>query len=191
MMTADGGVVVKAAKGQPVSDVVLFENKAGKMGYRARSLAGQSTTLAPPAAGQKPSVQSELVRTLVRHGLYQKEAEAMVETWRDSWFEEGTRLFYIVPHASIDAILPLDITPKPSAVARVFVGRIELIAPSVVAEVKEALVTRDRATIAKYGRFLRPILARITGPGPVTDPAMQRSLQFAYESASPPRGACQ
>ena len=35
----------------------------------------------------------------------------MVETWRDSWFEEGSRLIYIVPSRAIDAILPLQIEP--------------------------------------------------------------------------------
>jgi hypothetical protein len=38
-----------------------------------------------------------LADNLVEFGLYRKEAEPMVETWRDSWFEEGIRLFYIVP----------------------------------------------------------------------------------------------
>jgi len=30
-------------------------------------------------------------------GLYQDEAHAMLETWRGSWFEEGSRLLYICP----------------------------------------------------------------------------------------------
>ncbi len=34
---------------------------------------------------------------LIAQGLYQDEAQAMLETWRDSWFEEGSRLLYIVP----------------------------------------------------------------------------------------------
>jgi hypothetical protein len=33
-------------------------------------------------------------------------AAAMVETWRDSWFEEGTRLFYFLPQVTVDRILP-------------------------------------------------------------------------------------
>jgi hypothetical protein len=185
----DGRIAVTAAPGQPVKDVVLFENKGGAIGYHATRIAGATATFAPPAARQGASVQTALVQMLVANGLYQKEAEAMVETWRDSWFEEGTRVFYIVPASSIDAILPLDITPKPASVARVFVGRIELITPSIVAEVKDALVKRDRRTIARHARFLRPILARITGPGPITDPALQQSLAFAYSSVPPP-GSC-
>jgi hypothetical protein len=62
------------------------------------------------------------------------ESQAMVETWRDSWFEEGSRLIYIVPAGAIDAMLPLQVDPAPSQTARVFVGRIEL----VTAETKSA-----------------------------------------------------
>ena len=51
----------------------------------------------------------------------------MVETWRDSWFEEGTRPIYIMPPHSVDAILPLQVEPAPLRTARVFVGRIELL----------------------------------------------------------------
>ena len=67
---------------------------------------------------------------LLANGLYPEEASAMIDTWRESWFEEGTRLFYIVPRPAIDAILPLAITPAPSAIARVFVGRMELVTPA-------------------------------------------------------------
>ncbi len=160
---------------------MLFENKGGAIGYDARPATARQVTLESPApASTEASVRASLTRMLVAHGLYEKEAAAMVETWRDSWFEEGTRLFYIVPQASIDAVLPLDITPKPAAIARVFVGRIELITPSVVREVKEALVKRDRATIAKHARFLQPILARLIDPRTVADPAVQKTVSFAY-----------
>lgn len=65
----------------------------------------------------------------------------MVETWRDSWFEEGTRLIYIVPSRAVDAFLPMHVNPAPSQTARVFVGRIELITPEIVRSVEEPLQT--------------------------------------------------
>ena len=49
--------------------------------------------------------------SLVKQGLYRKEAAAMVSTWSDSWFEEGTRLFYFMPQSKVDEILPLQIRP--------------------------------------------------------------------------------
>src|SRR5258705_3456648 len=38
------------------------------------------------------SLRGELEQSLVANGLFADEAHAMVETWRDSWFEEGTRV---------------------------------------------------------------------------------------------------
>ena len=49
----------------------------------------------------------------------------MVETWKDSWFEKGARLIYIVPSRAVDQILPLQIEPQPAETTRVFVGRLE------------------------------------------------------------------
>jgi len=107
-----------------------------------------------------------LERILVSAGLYQKEAAAMVETWRDSWFEEGARLLYIVPRQSVDAILPLDIVPQPKDVARVFVGRVELFTSRTLSDVKTALENRDRAAVKMHGRFFYPIFERIVADLP-------------------------
>jgi len=191
-ISADGRVVVEGSKGHPVGDVMLFENKGGATGYQALRTAAQTVTLERPAAARRgTSVQAALERMLVAQGLYPKEAAAMVETWRDSWFEEGLRLFYIVPRGAIDDILPLEIDPAPASVARVFVGRIELITPSVVSEVKDAVLRRDRATIVKYGRFLRPIIARVVASSTAAEAvALERNLSFAYGSVSPPPGVC-
>ena len=85
----------------------------------------------------------------------------MVETWRDSWFEEGARLIYIMPSRAIDTILPLQVEPVPSSTARVFVGRIELVTPETVRSVTAALAAGDSATVDRYRRFLEPIVARM------------------------------
>ena len=90
----------------------------------------------------------------------------MVETWRDSWFEEGSRLIYIVPSRTVDAILPAQIEPAPSQIARVFVGRIELITPETIRPVEEAITNSRWSTIDRYGRFLDPILTRISSAQP-------------------------
>jgi len=91
----------------------------------------------------------------------------MVETWRDSWFEEGSRLIYIVPSRAIDAILPLQVDPLPSQTARVFVGRIELVTPETMHAVEQAMAVGNRSTAERYGRFLDPILQRISAESPL------------------------
>ena len=85
----------------------------------------------------------------------------MLETWRDSWFEEGTRLIYVLPSAAVDAILPLQIEPAPSETVRVFVGRIELVTPETKSSVESAIAKSDWPALDRYSRFLDPILRRI------------------------------
>ena len=85
----------------------------------------------------------------------------MVDSWRDSWFEEGTRVLYLVPPRHVDQILPLTITPAPKVVARVFVGRMEVITPATEQSVVRAIANRDGSELERYGRFLGPIADRI------------------------------
>jgi hypothetical protein len=82
----------------------------------------------------------------------------MVETWRDSWFEEGSRLLYIVPAAFVDDVLPLSINPAPAQTVRVFVGRLEIVTPATEEAVHRALVAHDNRTLKMFRRFLGPIL---------------------------------
>jgi hypothetical protein len=116
--------------------------------------------------GESVAPLAELEQVLIAHGLYPKEAKAMIETWRDSWFEEGARLFYIAPRLAVDGILPLTITPAPSTVVRVFVGRIELVTATTERDVAHALETSDRLILARYGRFLQPIADRLVADRP-------------------------
>jgi len=71
------------------------------------------------------------------------------------------RLFYIVPKAAIDSILPLDIQPAPRQISRVFVGRMEIITPAIQNDVKQAIASNDRVALERYGRFLEPIANRL------------------------------
>ena len=64
--------------------------------------------------GVSESLFSHLEGMLISQGLYPQEAHAMLETWKNSWFEEGSRLFYIVPRSFLDSVLPLSISPAPA-----------------------------------------------------------------------------
>ena len=128
---------------------------------------------------------------LLANGLYPEEASAMIETWRDSWFEEGTRLFYIVPRPAIETILPLEINPTPTGVARVFVGRMEVVTPTAMNEIKEALLANQLATVRRYGRFLQAIGRRIvTESAPGDRALLERRLQDASSNWVTPQGGC-
>lgn len=159
---ADGRTVVWASPETAVGDVILFENRNGVLSYAVQRASGGKLTLDRPVLDDETTApKKELVQLLLENGLYRKEAEAMVATWSDSWFEEGTRLFYIVPRATVDAIVPLNIVPAPAAVERVFVGRMELVTPAIKRDVARALIANDRSGLEKYGRFLAPIGERV------------------------------
>ena len=115
----------------------------------------------PEMTGNLAQVRQQLADELVGFGLYKKEALAMVETWHDSWFEEGTRVFYIYPRAGVDAVLPLKITPAPEAVERVFVGRVEVLSPWTRQTIQTAADAQDFATLKKFGRFLEPFATQM------------------------------
>ena len=107
----------------------------------------------------------------------------MVDTWRDSWFEEGSRLFYIFSRRAVDAALPLEIRPAPSTLVRVFVGRIELITDATRREVSDALGSNDRHTLSKYARFLPAIVASLPDPAA---PGERVRWSSAVNAAQPP-----
>jgi hypothetical protein len=158
-LAANGQVLLENRSGEAVPHIIVFERRGGKVGYRTGEGMQNAARLdAPELTANVNDLYRDLEGMLVAQGLYQDEAHAMVETWKDSWFEEGSRLLYVVPTAFVDGILPLSINPAPAQTARVFVGRLELITPATENAVQRALATRDGATLEKYGRFLEPIL---------------------------------
>jgi hypothetical protein len=153
-----GSVQVANQDSGTVPALILFERRGDKLGYRVvNSPQSQQTLEIPSVTGTFESLRGDLEDILVAQGLFRDEASAMIETWRDSWFEEGSRLFYIVPRAWLDSILPLSIEPAPSKLVRAFVGRIELVTPATERSIDQALASRDGAALREYGRFLYPI----------------------------------
>lgn len=132
------------------------------MGYLSVGAVQDAVALDSPSLDSSLlQLQHDLETALVAQGLFPKEAHAMLDTWRDSWFEEGSRLIYIVPSPIVDAILPLQIEPAPSATVRVFVGRIELVTPETERSVESAFAKSDWSALGRYSRFMDPILKRI------------------------------
>jgi hypothetical protein len=173
--TGDGSLRIRNLGGRPVPLAILFENRDGRIGYRLTGrIEDEVTVRAPELTGSLEQLREELAGDLVEFGLYRREALAMIETWRDSWFEEGMRLFYLVPRAQIDHELPLTIKPEPSSIARVFVGRVEILTPWIAQRLKTASVARDLPALRKAGRFLTPFaeqIRRTTGDSILIPPA--------------------
>jgi len=158
-LTTAGKLLVENRSKEEIPNAILFERRGQKVGYRIGGTVREDAILDPPElTGTIDDLGRDLEGMLVAQGLYQDEAHAMVETWRDSWFEEGSRLLYIVPAAFVDGVLPLSINPAPAQTVRVFVGRLEIVTPATEKAVQRALVTHDSATLKMFGRFLAPIL---------------------------------
>lgn len=162
---------------------IVFENRDGNVGYRlVRDMKSSVMVDVPEMTGSLDELRAKLVDSLVKAGLYEREAAAMLQTWQDSWFEEGMRVFYVVPRHFVDSELPLRITPEPAATERVFVGRIELLSPWTQQLIESALTNGDVPTLTKFGRFLDPFVSQIrnTNSGFVLSPAAQEYLQKAH-----------
>lgn len=185
--TLDGRKVsVRSVGPNRPSSAFLFENSGGNVGYRLIGAPGlEKTVERPTLGGTVDDVVSELERCLIETGLFEKEARAMVKTWRDSWFEEGLRVFYLVPRQATDEILPLTIDPKPDQVVRVLVGRAEIITPEQenrmtdlvrrMGSASESTRSAAQTELKKLGRFAEPTLRRIL---PATkDPALKARIQ--------------
>jgi ribosomal protein L35AE/L33A len=168
----DRKITLNSFGAEKINNLIVFENRGGNIGFRfIESLTKETTVERPETTKSLDAVLNELQRILVAEGLYPKEAKAMIETWKDSWFEEGLRVFYILPRGTTDKILPLQIAPEPKETVRVMVGRAEVITPEIERDVKKQVSllksssakTREEAQtyLKRYGRFYEPILRNI------------------------------
>ena len=103
-----GKLEIRNTGAHSVGFAVLFENRGGKTGYRViHDLRTTALLDSPDLTSGVDAVRRELAGALTLAGLYPKEADAMIATWGDSWFEEGMRIFYVVPRKTVDAVLPV------------------------------------------------------------------------------------
>jgi hypothetical protein len=157
--SSDGKLVIKSLSEARIPAAILFERRGERVGYQVQQAEADEMAFdSPSLTDSLDSLYAQLEAILVNQGLYVDEAHAMVETWKDSWFEEGSRLIYIVPRGFIDNILPLTMNPVPEQFVRVFVGRLEIVTPATARAVEAAIAAKDEATLNKYERFLEPIL---------------------------------
>ncbi|MBD0327112.1 MAG: hypothetical protein ICV68_11810 [Pyrinomonadaceae bacterium] len=165
-------VLLKNTGREEIPRLIIFENRGGKIGYRlCDTFTGEMTHERPALDKNMDSLLKELKQILVASGLYEKEALSMIKTWRNSWFEEGLRVFYVLPRGLTDTVLPVTIEPKPSELVRVLVGRAEVITPEMENSVRQqvgllndaspAVRAEAERSIRKYGRFSEPILKRL------------------------------
>ncbi len=81
------------------------------------------------STGAITELRKEMRDGLMRDGLHRDEAEALLNTWEASYFQSaGLRLFFLVPRAWTDHVLPLKAS-VPAEIVRSMIGRLELVTP--------------------------------------------------------------
>lgn len=143
----DAGKLVLTAD-QPLSTVVLVDVRDdGAVAFRNAGDVRPGADVTLPLSFSADDYQaagvgrlrSALIPALIRDGLFEEEAEAMMNTWESAYFRQpGTRVFYLVSDAWTDRRLPLDIKEvgatenlraKAPRIERAMIGRVELVMP--------------------------------------------------------------
>jgi hypothetical protein len=144
-----GNLVITNSYAEELPFVLVYDKKAGQPANiwwsgaikgRYIKVVQKLTTPTDPAALQQELTKFE--NGLVKAGLYRDEAKAMLDTWKQSYFEHnGLRVFWIASRAFTDEVLPIDLQPSPQELERVIVGRSEILTPEFEAELKNNLAS--------------------------------------------------
>lgn len=152
----------------PTGALFLVRVDRGRIRFVQLDPVSPGSALATELRGDESTMDNlaqRIVFELTNAGLYEKEALAMVNTWRDSWFgENGTRLLYLLPEKEIDNLLPLRLDPAPDERVRILVGRVETLTPedrkhlvNLFASASSVeLPNAVRTELASLGRFAAP-----------------------------------
>jgi hypothetical protein len=129
-VVAEGDTVeVRNRGGQRIDQVMLFERDERGLAYDIHCSLDPNDEFAFDRTRLQFGLDmrlDDLKKILRGQGLREDEAQSMVDTWRDSWFEPGLRVLYTVPREVTDAVLPLTVTPAPQAIVRVMIGRTDV-----------------------------------------------------------------
>jgi hypothetical protein len=91
-------------------------------------------------------LRKEMLAGLVADGLFEDEANGLLNTWESSYFRShGMRLFFLVPKAWTDHVLPLKASVS-ADFERVMIGRLELITPRQRACLKRIADSKEFST---------------------------------------------
>jgi hypothetical protein len=167
--------------GEGVRHIFVLRIESGRGAYAYRPIlrpGEQATGVIPSMDGSRPLAEfarviaADLAARLTESGLYPKEARAMVNTWKTSYFQgDGIRVLFVLPQSWTDSFIPIRVYPKPQEIVRVMVGRLELLSPE--REHRAEVAVRDLASgdpdrsrqafafLRDQGRYVEPIVRRV------------------------------
>jgi hypothetical protein len=181
MTSEDGGTLSCAGSSQALRHLFVLRVENGRGAYRyLPELAPRQTLtgVVPAMPDARPlseftrRISDDLAARLGEAGLYPKEARAMVNTWRQSYFQTpGTRVLFILPQSWTDRYIPMRLDPRPRQLVRVMVGRLETLTPERERLAENAvrdLASPDAAArrkafayLREQGRYVEPIVRRV------------------------------
>jgi hypothetical protein len=129
----NGTFTVKNTGKQAVPGFVLVNVKDRQASFKVfgeLAAGAEEKAELPAKTSTVDQLADEMTKLLIGQGLFEKEARAMVKTWRKDWFgEDGTRVLYLVARPVTDEFLPIRIDPMPDRLVRVLVGRHDVLTP--------------------------------------------------------------
>lgn len=133
-VAADGTLHLRNAGEAEIPFVWIYDNReqtGARYAWEGGLAAGETRLVNQAKVHFGPERTRALREPLKTAGLTEDEANAMLATWKESYFDApGLRVFWIVPRAFTDRVLPITVTPKPEKLERVLVGRSEVLTPA-------------------------------------------------------------
>lgn len=178
---ADGRIAATTSEREGLHHlfVLRVENGRGAYAYLPSLAKGARLDQAvPDMSASRPldefvaRISDDVAARLVQSGLFEKEARAMVNTWKSSYFKrDGVRVLFTLPQSWTDRFIPIKINPQPAKLVRVMVGRLELLDAARERRAEEAISrlgspdpeTRERAfeALRAEGRYVEPVVRRV------------------------------
>jgi hypothetical protein len=178
VMKSDDAVNIANTGNEPLANLFVLDIKGdtGRFVYVPELASGavktvllNSPDLVHSLDETSTNIAAQMTMALTTTGLYPREASAMVNTWKDSWFkEEGVRVLYVLPRAWTDRTLPMTLKPAPHEVVRTMIGRAEVLPPGVEHELVADILSQTRGAtnvspeihqiLRSLGRFAEPAL---------------------------------
>ncbi|MCO6454385.1 MAG: hypothetical protein J5I93_03635 [Pirellulaceae bacterium] len=127
-------------------------------------------------------LRSVMHEALVADGLYSDESSALLSTWEQGYFKSvGMRLFFLLPQAWTDSILPLELS-VPADIRRTMVGRIELVTPRHRQLLRRIANSQEEFNISWFDQSLR----QAAGSPPDMRAIWEGKLSLARAGVKPP-----
>jgi len=153
---------------------------------RAAMVASTPALFADGDYGDITRLRDSMNAALVADGLFADEAQALLETWKLSYFKSrGLRLFVLLPQAWTDKVLPLSVALSGGVqcrIKRTMIGRIELVSPE-----QRRLLKVIAAGPTSDGKWLRDFLYGGTGGG-AADPVARSAFEERWRMANTEAG---